>query len=318
MAKIRITEFDRHIPKHERPYTILNYGRCGTNVTYIFEYNGQEYLADITFIPGSTYSECAIFKSVDQQLTFDNAIPLYRKEDVPMTYEALEDCIDEFLQQNKDNKKEEQYMRKNTLIIKEMQLRNIVKESVRRILKESNDQFQPYNDFDGYDNDLDYESINDSAYHYLKTHPSANFLSWRKIAIGMGVRLETIGPNDRETLKDAIEDAMMEFGSPENTAERDYRDSFAESKINRIIKESVKRALMEDKLRKVTLGYLKSMVRDGFAIDISTSKERPEPLEKVGYSEGKFGCNGLWFVGRDTGQHYVVIDRTANLWRFDN
>lgn len=64
--------------------------------------------------------------------------------------------------------------------------------------------------FEGYDNDLDYETVNMEAYDYL-TRYNPEVQSWRSIADALGFRMGTIGPNDMETLKDAIEDAMADY-----------------------------------------------------------------------------------------------------------
>lgn len=82
-------------------YTIKNktVAGCG-NVGYVIEVNGQEYIADITIRTDKDYcTEFAVFKSVDQQITFENALPVFAKEDVEMSYESLEKCIDEFIEQ---------------------------------------------------------------------------------------------------------------------------------------------------------------------------------------------------------------------------
>lgn len=82
-------------------YTIKNktVEGCG-NVGYVIEVNGQEYIADITIRTDKDYcTEFAVFKSVDQQITFENALPVFVKEDVEMSYESLEKCIDEFIEQ---------------------------------------------------------------------------------------------------------------------------------------------------------------------------------------------------------------------------
>ena len=72
---------------------------CG-NVGYVIEVNGQEYIADITIRTDKDYcTEFAVFKSVDQQITFENALPIFVKEDVEMSFESLEKCIDEFIEQ---------------------------------------------------------------------------------------------------------------------------------------------------------------------------------------------------------------------------
>lgn len=82
-------------------YKILNktIGGCG-NVGYVIEVNGQEYIADITTRNDKDYrTEFCVFKSVNQQITFDNALPIFMKEDVGMDYSTLEECIDEFIKQ---------------------------------------------------------------------------------------------------------------------------------------------------------------------------------------------------------------------------
>ena len=81
---------------------------------------------------------------------------------------------------------------------KESRIRGIVRESIKRVLNE---------DFDGFDNDLDYNNIYDEAEDFIYTNDTDG-MSWRDIAEGMGFRMESIGPNDMETLKDAIEGAM--------------------------------------------------------------------------------------------------------------
>lgn len=63
----------------------------------IFEYKGQEYLADVCVRRDLLDTECAIFKSVDRQITFENGLPLYCKQRVPLTECALRDCINEFI-----------------------------------------------------------------------------------------------------------------------------------------------------------------------------------------------------------------------------
>lgn len=87
-------------------YMTIDKGISASNIGYIIAYDGQEYIADITIRKDLDYrTECAIFKAVDRQITFDNAIPLYKKMDVDYSIEALEKCIDEFIDQleNKSN-----------------------------------------------------------------------------------------------------------------------------------------------------------------------------------------------------------------------
>lgn len=69
----------------------------GINVGYVFEYEGQEYIGDITYERDFEQFEFAVFKSVDRQITHDNAIPLFRKTDVEMDYDACKKYIEEFI-----------------------------------------------------------------------------------------------------------------------------------------------------------------------------------------------------------------------------
>jgi hypothetical protein len=93
-------------------------------------------------------------------------------------------------------------MAKKLVRLNESDLKKIIKESVVKILNEK--------DYYDYDNDLDYDNVYDEAYQYLISNKPKN-QSWRKIATSIGFRLETIGPNDMETLKDAIQEAMMSY-----------------------------------------------------------------------------------------------------------
>ena len=79
-------------------YKILDTAN-GINCGYVIEYDGQEYIADITVRSDMNYrTEFAVFKSVDRQITLDNAIPIFRKMDVSMDFESLDKCIQEFIQ----------------------------------------------------------------------------------------------------------------------------------------------------------------------------------------------------------------------------
>ena len=80
-------------------YKIIDQTMPGANVGYLIEYNGQEYITDITIRTDKEYrTEFAVFKSVDRQITFENAIPIYCKMDVAMDFEELKKCIDEFIE----------------------------------------------------------------------------------------------------------------------------------------------------------------------------------------------------------------------------
>lgn len=102
----------------------------------------------------------------------------------------------------------------------EKKLREAIMESVKNFLNEG---------FSGYDNDLDYDTVYDEAYHFITTQ-NPKIQSWRGIAQAIGFRMETIGPSDMETLKDAIEDAMI-----------DAQDEG----ISGIVAESIKKVLKE-------------------------------------------------------------------------
>ena len=119
---------------------------------------------------------------------------------------------------NIKNVQESKNMAKKQLIrLTEGDLHKIIKESVNRILNEN------YQDFDSFDNDLNYQSIFNQACDYLMTkNPKTQY--WKRIAQDMGFQLQTIGPNDMETMKDAIEDAMRECG--------DVQDEYYDSRVN--------------------------------------------------------------------------------------
>lgn len=82
-------------------------------------------------------------------------------------------------------------------------LHRVIEESVKRTLMEWQ-----------FDDDLDYERIYDNACDFLSRNHRLTTYGWREIAEEMGFRLNSIGPNDMETLKDAIEDAMYEIDVP--------------------------------------------------------------------------------------------------------
>ena len=88
---------------------------------------------------------------------------------------------------------------KKTIKLTESDLHKVIEESVKRVLNELQ-----------FDNDLNYQSISDQAYEYLEKNEPSEY-DWRDIAEGLGFRMDSIGPNDMETLKDAIEDAMHDF-----------------------------------------------------------------------------------------------------------
>lgn len=65
------------------------------NIGGLIEYNGQQYIADITTI--NCTPEFAVFKAVDEQITFDNAIPIFKKEGVDMNWDSWRECMEEFV-----------------------------------------------------------------------------------------------------------------------------------------------------------------------------------------------------------------------------
>ena len=92
---------------------------------------------------------------------------------------------------------------KRKIKLNETELKNLIAESVRRTLKEWN------NDYEG--NDLDYDSIQMQAMSVIpKMEQNGQEISWRSVAEQMGFRLETLNGDDMELLKDAIEDVMSE------------------------------------------------------------------------------------------------------------
>ena len=88
-------------------------------------------------------------------------------------------------------------------------LKRIVNEKVRYDWLDDAMSRQNFNDDVPYDNDLDYETVYYEALHFISENPKLS-QSWREIANGIGFRMETVGRNDMETVKDAIEDAMAD------------------------------------------------------------------------------------------------------------
>lgn len=125
-------------------------------------------------------------------------------------------------------------------------LNRFIKESVKRILRE----YQ-------FDNDIDYTSIYEQALDLLSGGGEPSGYGWRDVAEAMGFRLDSLGPNDMETMQDAIEDAMMETSGFAN-----------EARFRNFVKESVKRVLKEtyqEKLGHLTdcLDYYSNIKNDG-------------------------------------------------------
>lgn len=112
---------------------------------------------------------------------------------------------------------------KRTIRLSENKLHNIIKESVKRILREYH-----------FDNDIDYTSIYEQALDLLSGGGEPSGYGWRDVAEAMGFRLDSLGPNDMETMKDAIEDAMMDTSGLAN-----------EAKLRGFVRETVKKILRE-------------------------------------------------------------------------
>jgi len=93
-------------------------------------------------------------------------------------------------------------MKKKLVRLTESDLHRIVNESVRKVLREWN------NDYEG--NDLTYDSIKMQAEHIIpQMEQNGEPISWRNVAKQMGFRLETLNGDDMELLKDTIEEVMM-------------------------------------------------------------------------------------------------------------
>lgn len=132
---------------------------------------------------------------------------------------------------------------KQTIKLRESELKRMISESVKRVLREMD------NDYEG--NDLDYDSIQMQAMSVIpRMHQNGQDVSWRSVAEEMGFRLETLNGEDMELLKDAIEDTMMEDENPYYREDADFENDFqnlpyANESINRIINESVKKVVNE-------------------------------------------------------------------------
>ena len=65
----------------------------------------------------------------------------------------------------------------------------------------------------------------------------------------------------------------------------------------------------------VTQKYLRSLVNNGHAIDI-TQSEYIEGLEVIGISTGLYGRNGLLLKHRETKQLYTVTARSTSVFMY--
>ena len=61
----------------------------------VFEWDGQEYFADLCVVPAVNFTECEIFPSKDGQVT--DWGELYCRRDIPVTEAQLKECVEEFL-----------------------------------------------------------------------------------------------------------------------------------------------------------------------------------------------------------------------------
>jgi hypothetical protein len=79
-----------------------------------------------------------------------------------------------------------------------------------------------------------------------------------------------------------------------------------------------------DVMKKYTQKELRSLVEQGLAQDITSgtneTRQQIEAIEgwltQIGYASGVYGCNGLLFVGRNTGKLYAVTRRTNAIYIF--
>lgn len=71
-------------------------------------------------------------------------------------------------------------------------------------------------------------------------------------------------------------------------------------------------------MRKYTLRELRELVRLGMAENITNvnPKSIKEPVEKIGYSSGKYGLNGGLLQGLESGNYYAITARSSNLFYF--
>lgn len=69
-------------------------------------------------------------------------------------------------------------------------------------------------------------------------------------------------------------------------------------------------------MRRTTQKFIKNHVRRGWAIDVTNdSNAIKEPFEKIAFSVGLYGCNGLLLRGH-SGQLYAVTARTTAIFLY--
>ena len=117
---------------------------------------------------------------------------------------------------------------------------------IRKVVVKSLNEAADYDD-----NDLEYWSIvsqADAAVDRLEREGNVSY-GWKDVAEKMGFRLETLNDADLELMKDAIEQAMLDanddYWSKDAEFENDFRNMKSESRLNGIVKESVKKVLNE-------------------------------------------------------------------------
>jgi hypothetical protein len=73
---------------------------------------------------------------------------------------------------------------------------------------------------------------------------------------------------------------------------------------------------------KVNQKYLKELVKEGKAVDITTMshediqelKNQENGLDKLEVTTGVYGMNGMLLLGRKTGKQYVITARATSLF----
>lgn len=108
---------------------------------------------------------------------------------------------------------------KQTIRLNKSELKHMISESVKKVLKEMN------NDYEG--NDLDYETIKMEAEEAIYTlKQKGGPISWMNVAKEMGFRLETLNDDDMELLKDTIEEVMLDDSFPHWKEDMEFEQDF--------------------------------------------------------------------------------------------
>lgn len=85
----------KEIKNYKSSKNFVNHGICAT-----FEYDGQEYYADLCIVPDLNVSECMIFKAKNGKVT--DWGELYCERGIPVDEEELYRCVAEFVAHNVD------------------------------------------------------------------------------------------------------------------------------------------------------------------------------------------------------------------------